>query len=575
MILGRLEMRAVRRDNSACSAATTRPMMTVHLVQLMIGIIVAAAVLNIGGDHGAARAEPVRVPDLRQCSLATDKAPRGDPTVYYFNCCLPYVPPSKVVQFSLDKYPPPANGPRVRHPAHRVGADYVAKYNKAYELMKALPDTDPRSFKVQADLHCAFCNGAYRQGGAGGDKPLQVHFSWLFLPWHRMYLYFHERILAGLLGDPSFALVYWNWDDQRDGGNVLPPMFAANGTALYDANRNPAHTGPSALVRLSPASTTTNDSVIVAENLNAMYQALVTANTPELFLGGPYILGSDLTNATVLSAPLGGSIENAVHNGIHYWTGSRTLTLGMDMGTFTTASRDPVFYAHHGNVDRLWNVWRFHLPDGERYDYTNETDFLDAEFAFFDEHANRVSIKVRDVLDIGKLGYRYKRVSSDKLWARFSPLPVSNGSALAAALAAGVPLIGASPLNGTIDLGSRLVARVERPYARKASRPEHSNEVLTIQGLDVVRDSFMQIVAFVNLPNATNTTATSSAEYVGTFNIVPSASKHNRLVTNVKFEIGDNLKRVAANKDDEAVVTIVVKGVEKITIQGLLIAYEV
>jgi polyphenol oxidase len=554
-------------------------------LQLII-VVLPAAVLDTNGveyrrSGAAVRAEPVQVPDLTQCSLATDKAPRGDPTVYYFNCCLPYVPPSKVVQFSLDRYPPPANGPRVRHPAHRVGADYVAKYNKAYALMKALPDSDPRSFKVQADLHCAFCNGAFRQGGAGGDKPLQVHFSWLFLPWHRMYLYFHERILASLLGDPSFSLVYWNWDDQRDGGNVLPPMFADNTSSLYDAYRNPNHTGPSALVRLSPASTTTNDSVIVAENLNAMYQALVTANTPELFLGGPYILGSDLTNATVLSAPLGGSIENAVHNGIHYWTGSRTLTLGMDMGTFTTASRDPVFYAHHSNVDRLWDVWRFHLPDGERYNYANETDFLDAEFAFFDEHANLVHIKVRDVLDIGQLGYRYKRVSSDKLWARFSPLPVSNGSALAAARAAGVPFVGPAPLNGTIELSSggsssgRLVARVERPYARKASRPEHSNEVLTLQGLDVVRDSFVQIVVFVNLPNATNTTATSSAEYVGTFNIVPSASKHNRLVTNIKFEIGDNLKRVGANKDDEAVVTIVVKGVEKITIQGLLIAYEV
>ena len=51
------------------------------------------------------------------------------------------------------------------------------------------------------------------------------------------------------------------------------------------------------------------------------------------------------------------------------------------MGTFTSAARDPVFYAHHSNVDRLWDVWRFHLPDGERHDF-NETDFLDAEFVF-------------------------------------------------------------------------------------------------------------------------------------------------------------------------------------------------
>ena len=517
-------------------------------------------------------ATPIGVPDLSQCELASDVAAKGDPTVYYFNCCLPYVPPHKVVQFSLDAYKSAKT--HVRHPAHRVSENYIAKYNKAYELMKALPDTDPRSFKVQTHLHCAFCNGAYRQGGAGGDTPLQVHFSWLFLPWHRMYLYFHERILGSLIGDPSFALVYWNWDDQRDGGNVLPPMFARNGTALFDANRSTSALSGTTLIRLSPASSTSNTTLIALENLNSMYQAMVTARTPELFLGGPYVLGSDLTNSTVISAPLGGSIENTIHNGIHYWTGNRNNTLGEDMGTFTSAGRDPVFYSHHTNVDRLWDMWRFHLPDGERHDF-NVTDFLDAEFPFFDEYANMVKIKVRDVLDISKLGYKYKRVSSDKLWIRFSPVPVSNGSALQAAIASGVPFVGPSPLNGTIELGKKLVARVQRPSAIGVKRPEHSEEVLTIEAMDVVRDSFVQLLVFVNLPGATNTTLTNSAEYVGTFNVVPSASQHRRLMTNLKFEIGDNLKRVGIKKDDEVVITIIVKGTERVTIQGLRINYEV
>ena len=519
-------------------------------------------------------ADPVTVPDLSQCQLATDRPPAGPnaQTTYRFNCCIPIVPAHKVVRFSLDAYKSPKT--RVRHPAHRVSEEYIAKYNKAYALMRALPDTDPRSFKVQADLHCAFCNGAYWQGGAAGNTPLQVHFSWLFLPWHRMYLYFHERILASLIGDPSFALVYWNWDDQRDGGNVLPPMFDRNGTALYDPNRSASALSGSTLIRLSPASNTTNMTLVALENLNAMYQAVVTARTPDLFLGGPYVLGSDLTNSTVISAPLGGSIENTIHNGIHYWTGNRNSILGEDMGTFTSAAHDPVFYSHHSNVDRLWDVWRSHLPDGERPDF-NVTDFLDAEFAFFDEYANMVKIKVRDVLDISKLGYKYKRVSSDKLWIRFSPVPVSNGSALPAAVASGVPFVGPSPLNGTIELGKKLVARVQRPSALGVKRPDHSEEVLTIEGMDVMRDSFVQLVVFVNLPGATNTTLTNSAEYVGTFNVVASVSQHRRLMTNLKFEMGDNLKRVGIKKDDEVVITIVVKGTERVTIQGLRIGYEV
>jgi polyphenol oxidase len=95
----------------------------------------------------------------------------------------------------------------------------------------------------------------------------------------------------------------------------------------------------------------------------------------------------------VRNAPFGGSIENTVQNGIHYWTGSRTNPLGEDMGTFSSAGRDPVFYSHHTNVDRLWDVWRYRLFDGdddERRDF-NDTDFLDAEFVFYDEHSRMVS----------------------------------------------------------------------------------------------------------------------------------------------------------------------------------------
>jgi hypothetical protein len=106
-------------------------------------------------------------------------------------------------------------------------------------------------------------------------------------------------------------------------------------------------------------------------------------------------------------------------------------------------------------------------------------------------------------------------------------------------------------------------------------RPPGADEVLIVEAVDVVRDSFVQLVLFVNLPNATNATLTNSAEYVGTFNIIPSASPHRHLITNLRFEIGDNIKRVGSIKnDDQIVLTIVVKGTERVTIQGLRIEYQ-
>lgn len=530
--------------------------------------IVLFVLLIFASSPPSAIASPIGVPDLQQCELATDTVVGGTTTVQ-FNCCLP-IPAQSPITFSFSNY---QSQNHVRQPAHTVSEDYIAKYTRAYELMKALPADDPRNFITQANIHCAFCNGAYRQAG-NASVPLQVHFSWLFLPWHRWYLYFHERILRSLLGDPSFSLVFWNWDDQRDGGSVMPEMFVRNGTALYDEKRNQAHLPP-ALANLNPG-TTGNDSVIVQDNLNAMYQGVVTANTAELFMGGAYRTGTDLTNSTVLDAPLGGSLENGVHNGVHFWTGDPRQPLLQDMGTFTTASRDPIFYAHHSNVDRLWDKWRSGLPGGLRADHM-DPDFLNAEFYFYDETASLVKVTVRDSLDNSKLGISYPSVAADELWIDYSPPATTNGSAVPAARASGVPVIGPTPENGTISpqstisIGSQFAAIVETP---SGVVPENKSEVLVIQGLQVTRDSFVALIAFVNLPFANSSTATSSAEYVGTFNIIPTASRHRDLTANVKFEIGDNLQRIGIQNETEVVITLAVTGTEPVTIQGLLIDYE-
>ncbi|KAI5080795.1 hypothetical protein GOP47_0003978 [Adiantum capillus-veneris] len=508
-------------------------------------------------------ASPIGVPDLQQCEPAMDVSPTNQTMMLTLNCCLP-IPAHKPRVFSFHKY---KSKPRVRQAAHTVSDAYIAKYTRAYELMKALPDDDPRSFHTQAKIHCAFCNFAYRQAG-NTSVPLQVHFSWLFLPWHRWYLYWHERILQSLLGDPTFTLVFWNWDDQRDGGNVMPAMFVPNGTALYDRNRNQNNLPP-ALVKLSPT-TTGNDSVeIVNQNLNDMYRDVVTATTAELFMGDAYRTGTDITNSTVITAPLEGLIEGGVHNGIHYWTGDPNLTLMQDMGTFTTASRDPIFYAHHSNVDRLWDKWKYDLPGGPRADH-NDSDFLDAEFYFYDEKARLVKVTVRDALDNSKLGISYPSVAADELWVNYDPPVMSNGSAVEAARAVGVATMGAAPQNGTIFLGSGRSAIVKAPSFPPSTTTKAT--VLVIQGLQVTRRSFVSLTAFVNLPSANALTDTSTAEYLGTFNIIPTASiKYSHLTTNVMFEISNNMQRIGITHEHEVVITMVVTGVEPVSIQGLLI----
>ncbi|PHT93295.1 Polyphenol oxidase A, chloroplastic [Capsicum annuum] len=131
---------------------------------------------------------------------------------------------------------------------------------------------------------------------------------------------------------------------------------------------------------------------------------VTNAPCPLLFFGAPYVLGNNI------DAP--GTIENIPHIPVHIWVGTvRGSTLpngkpsyGEDMGNFYSAGRDPVFYCHHANVDRMWNEWK--AIGGKRKDLTRK-DWLNSEFLFYDENQNPWRVKIRDCLDTKKMGYDY------------------------------------------------------------------------------------------------------------------------------------------------------------------------
>lgn len=184
------------------------------------------------GMNRSASAAPIQAPDISKCGPPEDLPSTAKPT----NCCPPFK--GSIVDFKL---PPKSEPLRVRPAAHAVDKAYIAKYAKAIELMKALPANDPRNFTQQANVHCAYCDGAYDQVGFP-DLELQVHNSWLFFPWHRYYLFFYERILGKLIGDDTFALPFWNWDAPP--GMQLPALYANPSSSLYDKLRDAKHQPP-------------------------------------------------------------------------------------------------------------------------------------------------------------------------------------------------------------------------------------------------------------------------------------------------------------------------------------------
>ncbi|KAF9666697.1 hypothetical protein SADUNF_Sadunf16G0255700 [Salix dunnii] len=516
--------------------------------------------VGLGGLCGAtslsdpfAFAKPIAPPDLTQCetvNLPSESQPS--------NCCPPTS--TKIKNF---KFPPASSPMRIRRAAHLVDSAYAAKYAKAIALMKSLPDDDPRSFKNQANVHCAYCDGAYHQAGFP-DLDLQIHFSWLFFPWHRLYLYFYERILGELIDDPTFALPFWNWD--APAGMQMPAIFTDPKSPLYDPLRDPDHQPPTLLdlnyAKGDPNPDPAKAEELFASNLNVMYRQMVSgASKPTLFFGKPYRAGDD-------PSPGMGTIETTPHTEIHFWAGDPKQPNRENMGNFYSAGKDPIFYCHHSNVDRMWNLWK-KIPGGKRKDI-EDPDWLNSEFLFWDEKKELVRVKVKDSLDTTKLRYGFQDVPIP--WLKTKPTPkLTRKEKTRRAAETNVVLTPISAFPVVLD--KVISVEVSRPRkSRSGTEKEDEDEVLVIEGIEYEENQFIKFDVLLN-DEPDSPGGPDKSEFAGSFVNLPH--KHaKKSKTTLVLGITRLLEDLEAEGDDTLVVTLVPRsGGDRVTINSVKIEY--
>ncbi|PWA74481.1 polyphenol oxidase F protein [Artemisia annua] len=439
--------------------------------------------------------------------------------------------------------------------------------------MRALPDDDPRSWKNQGKIHCAYCNASFTQEKSGYDTyNLQIHNNWLFFPFHRWYLYFYERILGSLIDDPTFALPYWNWDNPE--GMALPEMFETSlpdpsnpagrpnprFNSLFDGYRNVLNLPPAILDfgRIGGS----DQQAIIENNLFTMYNQMITGTSDNGFFGGQMAAGVANMNAA-------GSIEGGVHTSVHAWVGNPRMANSEDMGNFYSAGYDPVFYCHHSNVDRMWSLWKNEVNDGDNVD-PDSPDWLDASYVFYDENKNLVRVYNRDCVDTASLGYKY--ADSPIPWTTYSPTAHAPESHIATDSIGTVDKV--EDVKFPVKLDKTVKVLVKRPAINRTKQEKKKvKEMLVLNGIQFDGTTTFKFDVLVNdVDDGTDITAANS-EFAGTFeSLQHGIAGGMKMESGAVFGITELLEDLKSEDDEYVLVSLVPKGgSENVTVSEIKI----
>jgi tyrosinase len=356
----------------------------------------------------------------------------------------------------------------------------IATYKSAVQKMKALSSSDPSNplgWEFQAQIHNSSC----------------LHRNWLWLPWHRVYLVYFERICRKLTGDDTFAMPYWNWNTHP----AIPDPFWDTSSSLYDSNR------------AATQGETADQSYIGTSVLNG----ILGQTNFELFASLKPLAGQNLHFPSDGESATEAGLEPTPHDNIHGFVGG-------DMGGFLSP-RDPLFYTHHCMIDCLWAHWNIDLGNAN----TNDTDWTSYVISdFYDENGNSVKVPVAETILFPLLTYQYEPCSFLNQGA--GNKKKLEGKALEQFLRAGTP--------SKLEFVQRFEVRQEvaaeiRKAATVAIKVQpgafsdaiqggsRNRVVLTIAGVEIPAKRDFYVRVFLNKPDVSAETPIEDPHYAGSF----------------------------------------------------------
>jgi tyrosinase len=419
----------------------------------------------------------------------------------------------------------------------------VACYRDAVGILKQKPSSDPLNWVNLANFH----------GNVNTGFKYCPHGDWYFLPWHRAYTAMYERIVRTVAHDNSFAMPYWDWTANP----LMPAVFLDKKTP--DGKTNWLNVDEDGMSRTWPPNKPMPANIVGP----AVLDKILTASPYELFGTSR---NRNQTNHDPSWVPAGGGVqgvlESTPHNNVHNNIGGWMPT--------AASPRDPIFFMHHGNIDRIWTLWNRTFKDSGDPLWTGmpfQNNYLNPNGTFW-------SPKVSDLLVPETLGYTYGFPSTkvlnssvvlslqSKLQTIFA-IPTPDPSPVAGITRTIVENSATATAQKPISLSLSLTPEtIGRILERKPLGSGHDsfsfNEVIEqeasgTRALAILRDvaitdpSTTEFRVFLDAEGLSSATPTTDPHYVGTFAVLDHSvghSGHEKALPSFVVDLTDAIQNV-------------------------------
>jgi tyrosinase len=254
---------------------------------------------------------------------------------------------------------------RYRRKVQRLKAGQLRLLREAHQAIMDL--RDDRGYRYWAGVH-------------GLPLPIgcrNAHGTPFFLPWHRAYLYRIERAMRDRV--PDAMLAWWDWRTDPDRRSRIPEAYEEE---EVDGRPNPLF---SAEVPEQALREGRERGVEVGDRTRRRPSRDFPLPTPKAIADLIEIRDFDTFTSNL----------DSIHGGVHMWVGGHMTEI--DFAAF-----DPIFWAHHAMVDRIWRLWqiRHGQPGPPR--------------SLWDRALEPFGMTVRETLDVTRLGYDYAAATDSK-----------------------------------------------------------------------------------------------------------------------------------------------------------------